>query len=243
VTPRALLFDLDDTILSAYGQPEAAWLAVSDQMSEVIAPLRPVEAAEAIAGYGREFWSDPARHQAWRMRMQGARREIVAGAFMRLGNAGSPLPRPGASIRLADRFSAYREEQMHLFPDAHAVLDELRRRNFLLALVTNGAADVQRAKIARFDLAARFDHVQIEGEVGFGKPEEQAYRHALAALGVDAGEAWMIGDDLEWEVAAPQRLGMSAVWHDVAGRGLPAGVSTRPDLIIGSLTELLPHLE
>lgn len=141
--------------------------------------------------------------------------------------------------RLADRFTAYRDEQMHLFPGAHAVVDGFRARGVRLALVTNGAAEAQRAKIARFELALRFDHIQIEGEHGFGKPEERAYRHALEALGVAPGEAWMVGDNLEWEVAAPQRLGIHAIWVDGAGEGLPAGSTIRPDRIIRAVAELI----
>ena len=99
----------------------------------------------------------------------------------------------------------------------------------LLALVTNGAAAPQRAKVERFDLARRFDHVQIEGEHGFGKPEERAYLHAMQALGVAASETWMVGDNLEWEVAAPQRLGIYAIWHDVTGEGLPPDSPVKPD--------------
>ena len=72
-------------------------------------------------------------------------------------------------------------------------------------------------------LTHRFDHIQIEGEHGFGKPEERAYLHAMEALGVTAPETWMIGDNLEWEVEAPQRLGIFAIWIDVHGAGLPAG--------------------
>ncbi len=106
--------------------------------------------------------------------------------------------------------------------------------------MTNGAAEIQRGKIARFDLAHRFDHIQIEGEHGFGKPDERAYRHAMQALGVTAPETWMVGDHLEWEVAAPQRLGIFAIWHDALGEGLPAESAVKPDRIIRRLTELLP---
>ena len=110
----------------------------------------------------------------------------------------------------------------------------------LLALVTNGAAELQRAKIDRFDLARRFHHIQIEGEHGFGKPEERAYRHAMTTLGVAAAETWMVGDNLEWEVAAPQRLGIHAIWYDPAGEGVPPGSTAKPDRIVQSLSELLP---
>jgi putative hydrolase of the HAD superfamily len=65
----------------------------------------------------------------------------------------------------------------------------------------------------------------------------------LEAVGVTAGETWMVGDNLEWEVVAPQRLGIYAVWHDHLGKGLPEGSDARPDLIIRSLGELLPAVE
>jgi putative hydrolase of the HAD superfamily len=106
--------------------------------------------------------------------------------------------------------------------------------------VTNGASEAQRAKIDRFDLASRFDHIQIEGEHEFGKPDERAYLHALRQLGVDARDTWMVGDNLEWEVAAPQRLGIFGIWFDAAGRGLPRDTHIRPDRIVASLSELLP---
>jgi putative hydrolase of the HAD superfamily len=50
----------------------------------------------------------------------------------------------------------------------------------------------------------------------------------------------MVGDNLEWEVVAPQRLGIYAIWMDVHGEGLPAGSTIKPDRIIRSLTELVP---
>ena len=144
------------------------------------------------------------------------------------------------ATRLANRFHAYREEEMFVFPGAHDAIDALKEFGVKLALATNGAAIDQRAKIERFGLTHRFDHIQIEGEHGFGKPEERAYLHAMEALGVTAPETWMIGDNLEWEVEAPQRLGIFAIWIDVHGAGLPAGSTVKPDRIIRSLTELLP---
>jgi putative hydrolase of the HAD superfamily len=50
----------------------------------------------------------------------------------------------------------------------------------------------------------------------------------------------MVGDNLEWEVAGPQRLGILGIWHDHLGDGLPADALARPDRIIRSLAELLP---
>jgi len=242
-SPRAILFDLDDTILSAYGRPEPAWLAIAEEFASQLAPLSPAEAVTEIMAQSRIFWADPGDHRYWRMRLFAARRETVARAFKALADAGRPAPSIGVANALADRFSAWREEQISLFPDAHEVIDALKARDLKLALVTNGEAGLQRAKISRFDLARRFDHVQIEGEHGFGKPEERAYQHAMEALGVRPAETWMVGDNLDWEVVAPQRLGIFAVWHDHAGRGLPDNTTAQPDLIIRALSELIPAIE
>jgi putative hydrolase of the HAD superfamily len=238
--PQAILFDLDETLIQAHGGAEAAWLFVTREFADDLAPLMASEVAETISAFARDFWADPERHRRGRMRLSDARREIVAGALAVLASTGRRVRLAGVAQRLADRFSAYRDEHMRLFPDAHNVIDALRARGTRLALVTTGASESQRAKIDRFDLANRFDHIQIEGEHAFGKPDERAYLHALRQLGADARDTWMIGDNLEWEVAAPQRLGIFAIWFDAAGNGLPRDTHVRPDRIVASLSELLP---
>ena len=236
--PRAMLIDMDDTILSAYGRPDIAWNNVAAEFAGEFAPLSPPQVAAAIVASGRKFWATA--EAAWRLKLAEARHEVVKGGFAALAAAGQTALPTDLAIRLADRFTAYREEEMFMFPGAHDAIDALKALGVKLALVTNGAADTQRAKVERFALTHRFDHIQIEGEHGFGKPEERAYRHAMEALGVTAPDTWMIGDNLEWEIEAPQRLGIYAIWMDAHGQGLPADTTVKPDRIIRSLSELLP---
>jgi putative hydrolase of the HAD superfamily len=237
--PRAMLIDMDDTILSAYGRPEIAWNKVAAEFAGELAPLSPQQVAAAILQSGRKFWATA--EAAWRLKLAEARHIVVRDGFAALAAAGQPALSIDLAVRLADRLTAYREEEMFMFPGAHDAIDALKARGVKLALVTNGAADTQRAKVERFALTHRFDHIQIEGEHGFGKPEERAYLHAMQALGVTAPETWMIGDNLEWEIEAPQRLGIYAIWMDTHGDGLPPGSTIKPDRIIRSLTELLPN--
>lgn len=236
--PRAMLIDMDDTILSAYGRPEIAWNKIAAEFADELKPLPPPEVAAAILGFARQFWATA--DAAWRMKLTEARQLTVKGGFASLGNAHGASLSDDLAIRIADRFTRYREDEAFVFPGAHDAIDAFKACGVKLALVTNGAADTQRAKVERFELTHRFDHIQIEGEHGFGKPEERAYLHAMQALGVTAAETWMIGDNLEWEVEAPQRLGIYAIWMDVHGEGLPAGSTVEPDRIIRSLTELIP---
>jgi putative hydrolase of the HAD superfamily len=240
--PRAILFDLDDTIICAYGDPTKVWRTVLDEHAALLTSFDIAEVTRLIVSHAREFWADPERHRCWRMQLLEARREIVRGAFAKLSGGGMVPIADEIALLVADRFTTLRDEQMHLFPDACETLDVLRTRGVALALVTNGASEPQRAKLLRFDLARRFDHIQIEGEHGFGKPEPTTYLHALRALSVNARDAWMVGDNLEWEVAAPQRLGIYAIWHDVERRGLPPDSAVRPDRTIHALSELLPAL-
>jgi putative hydrolase of the HAD superfamily len=99
-------------------------------------------------------------------------------------------------------------------------------------------ADSQRRKIERFGLAPFFDCIVIEGEFGAGKPDGRVYAYALAQLGLQPEEVWMVGDNLEWDVAGPQRMGIKGIWVDLTGSGLPEDSAVRPDLIARSLAEL-----
>jgi putative hydrolase of the HAD superfamily len=237
--PRAILFDLDDTLLVAFGPAESQWRRVIGEFGADLAAFGPELVVAAIQASSSELWADPARHKHWRHRIGEARRRIVANAFAELAARGRAVPGRALCDAIADAYDALHEAELRMFPGAHETVDGLKERGVRLALVTNGAALPQRAKVVRFALEHRFDHIQIEGEHGFGKPEERAYTHAMAALGVGPRDTWMVGDNLEWEVAAPQRLGIHAIWHDGYGQGLPPDAPARPDRIIRSLPELL----
>ena len=238
--PPAILLDLDDTILSAFGQAEDQWRRVIASFIDHLAPHPPDDVIAAIQAYSRFLWADQSRHKHWRHRIGEARRHIVRNAFDKLcETAGKSAPTPELCDMIADRFNEIQDAELKMFPGSHETLDRLKELGVKLALVTNGAAAPQRRKVVRFALEHRFDHIQIEGEHGFGKPEEQAYLHAMAALGVGPDETWMVGDNLEWEVVAPQRLGIYAIWYDGYGQGLPPDSPIRPDRIIRRLPELL----
>ena len=236
--PPALLIDLDDTILR-FGLRADLSAEVSLEFAQEALPLKPDELAGHLEAAFDTFWANAERHRVSRFRpLDEVRREIVAELFEELRPRAPGLTQE-AAVRFADRFHLYREGRIECFPGAVEALDRFKAAGLKLALITNGRSLVQREKINRFELAHRFDHIQIEEEHGFGKPDERAYWHAMGALGVAPHECWMIGDNLEWEVVAPQRLGIYAIWYDGYGRGLPEGSEIKPDRIIRSLMDLL----
>ena len=61
----------------------------------------------------------------------------------------------------------------------------------------------------------------------------------ITELNVAATETWMVGDNIDWEVIAPQKLGIFSIWRDPRGYGiLPEGTLAKPDRIIRKLSEL-----
>ena len=159
---------------------------------------------------------------------------IVSSAFSRLG-----VDLPLLSGEMAAAYGVHREEGVKLSPGATETLQRIREGGVRLALVTNGAGQAQRKKIDQFGLCPLFDYILIGGEFGVGKPDQRVYLHALQQLEAQPAETWMVGDNLEWEVAAPQRVGIFGIWFNPSGTGLPSESTVRPDRIIKSLPELL----
>jgi putative hydrolase of the HAD superfamily len=227
---KALLLDLDDTLLDYSGGVDGCWAAAC---ADAAAEVAQAALVAALAETRRSFWSDPVHNRRERVDMLRAWTSIATRALERCGGD----PRLGAAI--AEAFAARRRAVMRLFPDARQFLTVLRDRGVPLGLVTNGDAREQRAKIERHDLAPFFGAIVIEGEFGAGKPDAAVYQTALATLGVAPGpEVWMVGDHLEFDVAGPQRLGLCAAWLDRPGLGLPAGAAVRPDRIMRGLDEM-----
>ena len=232
--PSTLLLDLDDTILDSYSDPDQAWLEVCHEFADRLETVTPRELLIAILGSRDSFWSDRKQARQGRLDLRQARRDILHGAFARLDIPTSPL-----AGCMADRYTTVREEGVRPFLGAIDTLRLLREENIRLGLITNGSSDTQRGKIKRFALEGLFEHIQIEEEFGIGKPDQRAFQYALDALEARPSEAWMIGDDLEFDVRGAQQAGLYAVWIDTRGDGLPNGTIVRPDRIIRSLPDLV----
>jgi putative hydrolase of the HAD superfamily len=233
--PGALLLDLDDTILDIAGSAATCWQAVSAEWAPSLG-VHAEQLCQAIAAARDWYWADPERNRIGRHNLRLASTQVVEKALAELG-----LP-PRAAADIADAFRDRRDrlfDHIAPFPGAIEALTELRARAVRLALITNGPAAGQRAKLERFDLARFFECVLIEGEFGTGKPDERVYRHVLDTLCVSCDAIWSIGDDLERDIATPQRLGLFSIWVDSSGRGLNPSSAIRPDRIIAGLGDLL----
>lgn len=227
-----MLFDLDDTLVAFGAVGEESWRQAVDAYKTRCPAAAGLPIQQTIAAKSTWFWGDAERHRTGRLDISAARRSIVILAFRELG-----LPEADA-VEVADRFSRLRLDNMYVFPGVHDALSGLRARGFAMALLTNGDSALQRWKVGKFGLERYFPHVLIEEELGFGKPDRRVYERALDAMGVGPGDAVMVGDNLEWDVAGPQAVGVRGIWVDRKGRGLPPSAGIVPHRIIQCVTEL-----
>ena len=230
--PKAILLDLDDTILDDSGTVDACWREACEAGASECG-MAPEELRETIRRISSWFWSYRERHRTGRLDLRAARIEVARRALAEHGVETAEL-----AETVGGTYHALREDRIEIFPDAIDTLERLRRAECRLALLTNGNKAPQRRKIEKFGLNRFFEAIFIEGELGFGKPDERIYSMALDALHVEPCEAWMAGDNLEWDVAQPQKLGIFAVWIDAQSRESSRLGTIRPDRIIRRLSEL-----
>ena len=91
------------------------------------------------------------------------------------------------------------------------------REVYQLALLTNGAPDLQREKIQGANLARFFDTILISGEVGVGKPDCRIFKLALGALAASPFETVMVGDSLTRDILGAQRAGLKGILLNHSG--------------------------
>ena len=191
MSKHAVIFDLDDTLVAFDEVSVPSWHQVCREYTQTGSGKMAQRIFEAIKTHSDWYWDDDARHREGRLDLKTARRAIVSAAFKELG-----LP-PAEAVFLADRSSAVRMENMYLYPGVESTLQALCDMRFELALLTHGESATQREKIERFGLGKYFSHIFIEGEIGSGKPDHEAYRKALAAIGVSPEETYMVKNNIE----------------------------------------------
>ena len=236
--PKSILLDLDNTILASRQTFTECWTNLCNKHAPRINGIAPPELLTAIYENIQWFMKDPERNHWGRIHPFQANREVIARAFHHLGVHDTDLV-----IEIADEYHAEQIQAIQPFPGAIETIRHFRKMGIQLALITNGSKRIQRSKIDKFKLGRFFDHILIEAEFGKGKPDKEVYLHTLNQLGTTPQEAWMIGDNLELDVAAPQRLGIFSIWNDFQHAGLPDNAATRPDKVIHSLSELAAYFD
>lgn len=146
------------------------------------------------------------------------------------------LPDNGKGVEMNDVYEELLATHADLLPGAIQALAELSEVA-TLAIVSNGAAKVQQARIEAAGLDRYMDGIYISEKVGAAKPSAKLYDHVMKDLGLtNRSRVLMVGDDLLADIQGGLNAGMSTCWVNFSGAENNTGI--RPKHEIHSYEEL-----
>lgn len=105
-------------------------------------------------------------------------------------------------------------------PEVLNGLVHLRESGWTIGIVTNGASDIQRAKLTAVGLAHLVDGVAVSGDLEIRKPNRELFDLAATRCGtnlLDGG--WMTGDNPAGDIGGGREAGLRTIW--LRGRPWP----------------------
>ncbi len=223
---KAVIFDLDDTLFDCTGQ--------------LTEPARR-RAAESIVSEASDLEVDALCSLQAELALEhgstGAIREICERYKL------SPYV---ADLAL-EAYNRPEVETIHPFPGVEQTLDTLRERGYLLAVVTAGRPLRQREKVSRLALDGYFNEEQgtlTLHDDADGPLKDAALRQSAARLELPPDQILSVGDKLDAEIAASNRLGMSTahIRHGRDATRTPKNAEEQADYKIDQISDLLDIL-
>ena len=199
--PKAVIFDLDDTLC--------------DYASARETRLRRAFTLSSDSGVQSRDGIDLDRMVAESIRMHPHGADHFADLFARFGFDDVRAARTAADWYRENRFYALKP-----FPGVEAVLSTVRGAVSTadplaacpIGIVTNGPTEVQRAKLELLGIDRLVDFVLVSEEFGVAKPDPEIFREALRIAGVAPEEAIFVGDSIEFDMAGAWAAGIPTVW-------------------------------
>lgn len=129
---------------------------------------------------------------------------------------------------------------VHCRPAVLTSLERLREAGWSVGVATNGASDIQRAKIHATGLADLIDGIAASGDIDIRKPDSRLFELAAARCGTQLSPGdWMTGDNPETDIVGGNDAGLRTIW--VTGRPWPDGLVT-PHHTVDDVVDAIGYL-
>ncbi|MDO4313143.1 MAG: HAD family hydrolase [Eubacteriales bacterium] len=138
----------------------------------------------------------------------------------------------------------YHQANIQVFSFMKEILDECRKKQVPIAVLTNGSRQGQQKKIDVLSLKDWFDddRIFISGVTGYQKPDVHAFRYVEEKLHFLPKETWYIGDTYEADIIGASQAGWHTIWMNHRNRPCPEAAS-RADREITKGEQLLSQLQ
>lgn len=212
--PRAVIFDLDGTLVDTVADLAAA---LNRTLVELGLPPHTPEAVRAMVGGGLAKLLERAL-AAHAARLDAARMDAAA-------------------ARLVELYAAAPAALSHPYPDAAETLRDLRGAGIACGLCTNKPDAISRDLLRAHGLAEAFDCILGTGAGLPKKPDPAGLHRVLADLETEPARAVMVGDSLA-DVKAARAAGLGGVILVSYGYSVTPVAELGADRVIDSLAEL-----
>jgi len=225
---RAILFDLDDTLLDFH----------ACEFNSLEAAFQIIGATNERFSW-RETWAvyEPISAGYWRQRNHMSRDQVVEFSIRDtlLAIDESAQMAPG----IAQKYWSLFCKTAYVRQGAQETLRILSGQ-YQLGLVTNGYSDAQRGRLRVAGLASYFDVVVVSEEIGHSKPDSRIFEHAIRELQVSPTETLFVGDSVEHDYYGAMNTGIDFCYYRTSD--VHKNMPVPPKFEIDTLEELLDVL-
>jgi putative hydrolase of the HAD superfamily len=233
VPVRTITFMAVAAVIFDWGGTLTPWHSIDHETlwRDVCAPHFP---AEQVASVAAAILA--AEHALWRQ----CETEHRSATLDRIFEQAGVIPHAG----LLDTYFRAWEPHTYTDTDAAPLLRELRGRGIRIGVLSNTMwpRALHERVFHRDDVLGLIDGAVYSSEIPWTKPHPEAFRAAMAAVGVtDPAACVFVGDRPYDDIFGAKSLGMRAVL--IPHSAVPAHDGVVPDAVITRLRDLLPHLD
>ena len=162
--------------------------------------------------------------------------------FQKLVEKVEGFPNTYKIIQLYDAYNNGFYKELVPFPHLIEVINELKKRKFQLAVVTNMLAEIQYRKLTLLNLGDTFDFIITSQAVEHEKPHPLIYAHTLTLTQSKPNETIMIGDSFNDDIEPSTWIGTHAIWFNPRKISPPSSIN-RKYYVISEYSQLLSIID
>jgi putative hydrolase of the HAD superfamily len=220
---RAVIFDLDNTLVDFMRMKDEAVKAAIDGMIDAGLSMAKEEAAKKIF----EIYEK-----------EGIEYQNVFDKFLLESYGDIDYKVLSAGIL---SYRRAREASLVLYPHVRYTLVGIVKRGKKLAVITDAPRREAWLRLCALNVHHYFDYVLTFEDTGELKPSPEPFEKALSMLGIDAREALMVGDWPERDIVGASKMGIATVF---ARYGDTFGIKdSGADYDINDIVELLDIID